>query len=141
DVSGSMDEPNKIPLVQSAMRMLVEQLREQDRVSITVYAGAAGTVLEPTPGNRKDQILAAISSLHAGGSTNGAAGIRLAYQMARDAFLQGGNNRVILATDGDFNVGVSSDGELIRLIEQQREGGTFLTVLGFGTGNVKDSKM
>ena len=141
DVSGSMNEPNKLPLVKQSMRMLVEQLREQDRVAIAVYAGAAGMVLPPTPGTDRARIAAAIESLQAGGSTNGAEGIRLAYQLARDGFIKGGNNRVILATDGDFNVGVSSDGELVRLIEMEREAGVFLSVLGFGMGNLKDSKM
>jgi len=141
DVSGSMDEPRKLPLVKRSLSLLVEQLREQDRVGIVVYAGAAGMVLPPTPGNQKERILEAIESLTPGGSTHGSQGIRLAYQLARDSFLQGGNNRVILATDGDFNVGVSSDGELVRLIESQRDSGVFLTVLGFGMGNYKDSKM
>jgi Ca-activated chloride channel family protein len=106
-----------------------------------VYAGAAGLVLPPTPGSRRDRILEAIESLQPGGSTNGAGGILLAYQMARDGFIRGGNNRVVLATDGDFNVGVSSDAELVRLIEQEREAGVFLTVLGFGTGNLQDARM
>ncbi|HEU4562916.1 MAG TPA: VWA domain-containing protein [Longimicrobium sp.] len=141
DVSGSMDDPAKLPLLKEAFGMLVENLRPQDRVSIVVYAGAAGMVLEPTPGSQKTRILQAINDLQPGGSTNGAEGIRLAYQMARDGFIRGGNNRVILATDGDFNVGVSSDAELVRLIEQERQGGVFLTVLGFGTGNLQDSKM
>ena len=141
DVSGSMDEPNKLPLVKSAFRLLVNQLRPQDRVAIVVYAGAAGQVLPSTPGDRKDQILDCLERLEAGGSTAGAEGILLAYDVARKSFLPGGNNRVILATDGDFNVGVSSEGELVRLIEDQRQHGIFLTVLGFGTGNLKDAKM
>ena len=141
DVSGSMDEPNKLPLVKSAFRLLVNQLRPQDRVAIVVYAGAAGQVLPSTPGDRKDQILDCLERLEAGGSTAGAQGIVLAYQAARKSFLPGGNNRVILATDGDFNVGVSSEGELVRLIEEQRQSGIFLTVLGFGTGNLKDARM
>jgi Ca-activated chloride channel family protein len=141
DVSGSMDAPNRLPLVQRSLRLLVEQLREQDRVGIVVYAGAAGMVLAPTPGSEKERILSAIDSLTPGGSTHGSQGIHLAYQLARDSFLQSGNNRVILATDGDFNVGVSSDGELVRLIESERDSGVFLTVLGFGMGNYKDSKM
>lgn len=141
DVSGSMDNPRKLPLVKAAFRLLVNQLRPQDRVGIVVYAGAAGLVLPSTPGDRKDQIQDAIERLDAGGSTAGAAGIRLAYETARKAFLPEGNNRVILATDGDFNVGTSSDGELARLIEQEREHGIFLTVLGFGMGNLKDSKL
>jgi len=141
DVSGSMDYPNKLPLVKQAFRLLVDQLRPQDRVGIVVYAGAAGVVLEPTPGDQKETILEAIQSLRPGGSTAGAQGIRRAYQLARQAFIPGGNNRVVLATDGDFNVGVSSDAELVRLIEQERQSGVFLTVLGFGTGNYQDAKM
>ena len=141
DVSGSMNDVRKLPLVKSAFRLLVNQLRAQDRVAIVVYAGAAGLVLPPTAGDRKDLILDAIERLQAGGSTAGAAGIQLAYQTARNSFLAEGNNRVILATDGDFNVGVSSEGELLRLIEEQRGHGVFLTVLGFGIGNLKDSRM
>ena len=141
DVSGSMDAPNKLPLLKRAFGLLVNELREQDRVAIVVYAGAAGLVLESTPGDRKDVIMEAISRLEAGGSTAGGAGLRLAYEVAQRNHIPGGNNRVILATDGDFNVGPSSDAELIRLIEEKRAQGTFLTVLGFGTGNLKDSKM
>jgi Ca-activated chloride channel homolog len=141
DVSGSMNEPDKLPLLKSAFRLLAEQLRENDRVAIVVYAGAAGLVLPSTPGGNRAEILSAINSLQAGGSTAGGAGINLAYEVARNNFIQSGNNRVILATDGDFNVGVSSDGELTRLIEEKREAGIFLTVLGFGKGNLKDSKM
>ena len=141
DVSGSMDEPNKLPLLKEAFGMLVDNLRPQDRVSIVAYAGAAGLVLPPTPGGAKDRIRDAIATLQPAGSTNGAEGIRLAYQLARDAFVRGGNNRVVLATDGDFNVGVSSDAELVRLIEQERGAGIFLTVLGFGTGNLQDARM
>lgn len=141
DVSGSMNEPDKLPLLKSAMKLLVEQMDERDRVAIVVYAGAAGLVLEPTPGNKTEQILNAIDALAAGGSTAGGAGINLAYRVAQANFLPEGNNRVILATDGDFNVGPSSDEELVRLIEQKREAGVFLTVLGFGTGNYQDTKM
>ncbi|HET9708238.1 MAG TPA: von Willebrand factor type A domain-containing protein [Gemmatimonadales bacterium] len=141
DVSGSMDEPNKLPLVKSALTMLVNTLRAQDRVAIVVYAGSAGLVLPSTAGDQKSRILQAIDSLEAGGSTAGGAGIKRAYDEAVANFIRGGNNRVILATDGDFNVGVSSDGELIRLIEDRRKTGVFLTVLGFGMGNLKDSKM
>ncbi|WP_287267096.1 VWA domain-containing protein [Moorena sp. SIO3A2] len=141
DVSGSMNTPNKLPLLKDAFRMLVNELREEDQVSIVVYAGAAGVVLPPTPGNEKDKILTAIENLNAGGSTAGGAGIKLAYKLAQDNFIKSGNNRVILATDGDFNVGVSSDTELVTLIEQKRKKGVFLTVLGFGTGNLQDSKM
>ena len=141
DVSGSMNSPDKLPLLKDALGLLVNNLREKDRVAIVVYAGAAGLVLESTSGDRKGVILDAIERLSAGGSTAGGAGIRLAYDVARRNHIRGGNNRVILATDGDFNVGASSDGEMIRLIEEKREQGTFLTVLGFGTGNIKDSKM
>jgi len=141
DVSGSMQSPDKLPLVKQAFRALVKELRAQDRVAIVVYAGAAGLVLPPTSGGDRATILEAIDRLEAGGSTAGGAGIRLAYDVAREHFNREGNNRVILATDGDFNVGVSSDAEMVRLVEQRREEGTFLTVLGFGTGNLKDSKM
>lgn len=139
DVSGSMMSPDKLPLVKSGFKMLVEQLRPQDKVAIVVYAGAAGLVLPST--NKKAEMLAAIEALEAGGATAGAAGINQAYTEAEKHFIKGGNNRVILATDGDFNVGVSSSGELERLIEKKRETGVFLTVLGFGTGNLKDSRM
>jgi len=141
DVSGSMESEDKLPLLKSAFRLLVNELRPQDRVALVVYAGNAGVVLPPTSGSQKDSILDAIERLEAGGSTAGGAGIRLAYDVAKQSFMPNGNNRVILATDGDFNVGVSSDAELVQLIERRREQGTFLTVLGFGTGNVKDSKM
>ncbi|MFA6958922.1 MAG: VWA domain-containing protein [Thermoanaerobaculia bacterium] len=141
DVSGSMNSPDKLPLLKSSLAMLVDNLRSDDSVAIVVYAGNAGLVLPPTPGNQKGRILDALEQLEAGGSTAGGQGIVLAYETARDNFLRGGNNRVILATDGDFNVGVSSDGELQRLIEKERASGIFLSVLGFGTGNVKDSKM
>jgi Ca-activated chloride channel family protein len=141
DVSGSMNTPNKLPLLKDALGLLVNSLREEDRVAIVVYAGAAGLVLESTSGDQKEVILDAIERLSAGGSTAGGAGIRLAYDVARHNHIRGGNNRVILATDGDFNVGASSDGEMTRLIEEKREQGTFLTVLGFGTGNIQDSKM
>ncbi|HEX2188127.1 MAG TPA: von Willebrand factor type A domain-containing protein [Longimicrobiaceae bacterium] len=141
DVSGSMQSPDKLPLVKQSLRMLVEQLRPQDRVALVVYAGAAGLVLPSTPGSERGRILDALERLEAGGSTAGGAGLRLAYEVARENQVRGGNNRVILATDGDFNVGVSSDAEMIRLVEEKRRQGTFLTVLGFGTGNLKDSKM
>jgi Ca-activated chloride channel family protein len=141
DVSGSMMSPDKLPLVKQAFRALVGELRSQDRVAIVVYAGAAGLVLPPTSGADKRAILDALDRLEAGGSTAGGAGLRLAYDVAREHFLPEGNNRVILATDGDFNVGVSSDAEMIRLVEARRSEGTFLTVLGFGTGNLKDTKM
>ncbi len=141
DVSGSMNYPDKLPLLKKAFALLVDQLRPEDRVAIVVYAGAAGLVVPSTPGDRQDEILAALERLEAGGSTAGGEGIRLAYETAREHFIDGGNNRVILATDGDFNVGASSDAEMVRLIEKERESGVFLTVLGFGTGNLKDSKM
>lgn len=141
DVSGSMDEPNKLPLVQASLKLLTDQLREQDRVAMVVYAGAAGMVLPSTSGAEKVRIKAAIDQLEAGGSTAGGAGIKLAYQVAKEHFVKGGNNRVILATDGDFNIGASSDAELVRMIEEERESGVFLTVMGFGMGNYKDNKM
>ena len=141
DVSGSMSSQDKLPLLKTAFTLLVDQVREQDRVAIVVYAGAAGLVLPSTPGSEKDEILAALEKLQAGGSTAGGAGIKLAYDVASKNFIEGGNNRVILATDGDFNVGASSDEAMVKLIEKERESGTFLTVLGFGTGNLKDSKM
>jgi Ca-activated chloride channel homolog len=141
DVSGSMDEPNKLPLVKESLRMLVNTLRERDHVSMVVYAGAAGTVLEPTPGSEKRKILEALEELHAGGSTAGAEGLRLAYKKARENFNKSGNNRVIIATDGDFNVGESSDEAMEELITEEKEDGIYLTVLGFGMGNYKDSKM
>jgi Ca-activated chloride channel homolog len=141
DVSGSMSDHNKLPLLQEAFRMMTHELEAKDKVSIVVYAGAAGLVLDATPGNYKERILSAIDQLRAGGSTAGGAGIRLAYQVARNNMIANGNNRVILATDGDFNVGVSSDDELVRMIEDYRDQGIFLTVLGFGEGNLKDSKM
>jgi Ca-activated chloride channel family protein len=141
DVSGSMEAPNKLPLLKSSLKMLTNELRAQDKVSIVVYAGAAGLVLEPTDGNNKQKIMEALDRLEAGGSTAGGAGIRLAYEVAKKNFVKGGNNRVILATDGDFNIGESSDAGMQRLIEEKREEGVFLTVLGFGMGNYKDSKM
>jgi len=141
DVSGSMQSWDKLPLVKQAFRALVNELRPRDRVAIVVYAGNAGLVLPSTSGADKATILEAIDRLEAGGSTAGGAGIKLAYDVARDNYLPEGNNRLILATDGDFNVGVSSDAEMIRLVETRREEGTFLTVLGFGTGNLKDTKM
>ncbi len=141
DVSGSMQGPGRLPLVKEALGLLVNELREEDRVAITVYAGSAGLVLPSTSGADKQKIMAALDGLEAGGSTAGGAGIRLAYDVAQKNFIAGGNNRVILCTDGDFNVGQSSDGELVRLIEQRRKEGSFLTILGFGMGNYKDSKM
>ncbi len=141
DVSGSMMPPNKLPLVKSAMRLLVNQLRAKDRVAMVVYAGSAGLVLPSTPGDQKDRILDAIDRLEAGGSTAGGEGIRRAYDEAVANFIRGGNNRVILATDGDFNVGASSDAEMVQLIEEKRRTGVFLTVLGVGEGNLQAAKM
>jgi Ca-activated chloride channel family protein len=141
DVSGSMSSPNKLPLLKSAFGLLVNELRLQDRVAIVVYAGAAGLVLESTPGNKKETIMSAIDNLEAGGSTAGGAGLKLAYSEAQKNYIKGGNNRIILATDGDFNVGESSNGGIERLVEEKREEGVFITVLGFGMGNVKDDKM
>ena len=141
DVSGSMNEADKLPLVQAGLRLLVRQLRPQDHVALVAYAGAAGLVLPPTPGNKQEAILAAIDQLQAGGSTAGGAGLRLAYSVAGQNFLKEGNNRVVLATDGDFNVGESSDTAMEQLIVAQRETGVFLTVLGCGRGNLRDSRM
>lgn len=141
DVSGSMSDANKLPLLKSGFKLLVDQLRPQDRVAIVVYAGAAGLVLPSTPGNEKTTIKNALDNLQAGGSTAGGAGIKLAYHVAMENFRKNGNNRVILATDGDFNVGASSDAELQRLIEEKRESGVFLSVMGCGMGNYKDNKM
>ena len=141
DVSGSMNEQNKLPLLQSAFKLLTSQLREKDKVSIVVYAGAAGVVLEPTSGDEKIKIEEALNKLSAGGSTAGGQGIELAYKIAKENFIKKGNNRVILATDGDFNIGASSDRAMKDLIEEQRESGIFLTALGFGMGNYKDSKL
>ena len=141
DVSGSMNHPNKLPLVKKSFQMLVDQLRPEDHVAIVVYAGAAGTVLEPTPGSEKRKIINAIQSLQPGGSTAGAAGLRMAYALAAENYNENGNNRVVLATDGDFNVGESSNEAMEDLIEEKRKEGVFLTVLGYGMGNLKDSKM
>jgi Ca-activated chloride channel family protein len=141
DVSGSMSDQNKLPLLKEAFKLLAQQLTPRDKVTIVVYAGAAGVVLPTTPGNEKDRILQALDGLEAGGSTAGAQGIVLAYEEAQKSFIQDGNNRVILATDGDFNVGVSSDADLVKLIEEKRKKGVYLSVLGFGMGNLKDSKM
>ncbi|MEZ4786727.1 MAG: von Willebrand factor type A domain-containing protein [Flavobacterium haoranii] len=141
DVSGSMSSQNKLPLLKESMKVLVNQLRKNDKVAIVVYAGAAGLVLSPTSGNKKETIINALDQLNAGGSTAGGAGIQLAYKIAEENFIKGGNNRVILATDGDFNVGASSDNDMERLIEEKRKSGVFLTCLGYGMGNYKDSKM
>lgn len=141
DVSGSMQDSNKLPLVKQALIMLVENLRPQDKISIVTYAGDDAIVLEGVSGNQKIEITEAIEFLEAGGSTAGAAGIETAYKIAKQNFMKEGNNRVILTTDGDFNVGVSSEGELTRLIEKKREEGIYLSVIGFGQGNIKDNKM
>ncbi|MBK7874293.1 MAG: VWA domain-containing protein [Planctomycetes bacterium] len=141
DVSGSMDRPDKLPLLVRSMKLLVEQLDGRDRIAMVVYAGASGVVLPSTTCDHRAIILNALDSLQAGGSTNGAAGIELAYQIAQQNFAQEGQNRVVLCTDGDFNVGVTDDGSLTRLIEEKRKSGVFLSVLGFGTGNTKDAKM
>ena len=141
DVSGSMDVENKLPLVKQSMKLLTDQLREKDKVAIVVYAGNAGLVLPATSGANIQTIKDAIDRLDAGGSTAGGEGIKLAYKIARQNFIQSGNNRVILCTDGDFNVGVSSDADMEKLIEQERKSGVFLTVLGYGMGNYKDNKM
>jgi Ca-activated chloride channel family protein len=141
DTSGSMDAPNRLPLLKQSLEMLVGQLDEADRVAIVAYAGSAGLVLPSTPGDRKGEILAALGRLSAGGSTNGGEGIVLAYRIAQQNYIRGGVNRVILGTDGDFNVGVTSPGDLVRLIEDRRRSGVYLTVLGFGMGNLKDATM
>ena len=141
DVSGSMQSPDKLPLLKNAFRLLTQQLSHRDRVSMVVYAGASGIVLEPTAGDHKRRILDAIAQLEAGGSTNGADGIRLAYRLARDAFIRGGINRVILATDGDFNVGTVNFESLVDLAERERTTGVALTTLGFGTGNYNEKLM
>ena len=141
DVSGSMYGPQRLGLVQSSLKLLVNNLRDEDRVAIVVYSGSAGEKLPSTSGSDKQKIREAIDELTAGGSTAGGAGIKLAYKMAKQNFVKGGNNRIILCTDGDFNVGVSSDERLEKLIEQERKSGVFLTVLGYGMGNYKDSKM
>lgn len=141
DVSGSMSSDNRLPLVKTSLKMLVDELRENDHVAIVTYAGAAGLELESTSGDQKAKIKNAIESLGAGGSTAGGAGIKLAYATARDNFIKGGNNRIILATDGDFNVGASSDSDMETLIEKERDSGINISVLGFGMGNLKDSKM
>ena len=141
DVSGSMSAPNKLPLLQQSLKLLVDRLDERDSVAIVVYAGASGVVLEPTSAANSAEILAALDRLSAGGSTNGGAGIELAYQLARQRFIQGGTNRVILATDGDFNVGATSRSALIDLVQGQAKSGVFLSVLGLGMGNYKDSTL
>ena len=141
DVSGSMSSSDKLPLLKKAFKLLVQQLREEDRVAIVVYAGSSGLVLPSTRGDQKETILNSLERLQSSGSTAGAAGLKLAYQVASEHFIEGGNNRIILATDGDFNVGQSSNAEMERLIEKEREKGIFISVLGFGTGNYMDDKM
>lgn len=141
DVSGSMDQPDKLPLLKRAFRLLIPQLRPQDKISLVVYAGNAGMIIDGISGDQKLKLTEAISQLEAGGSTAGGQGINLAYALAKKHFLNSGNNRVILATDGDFNVGVSEDSELEKLITSKRDEGIYLSVLGFGQGNIKDSKM
>ena len=141
DVSGSMNQANKLPLLKSSLKILIEKLRPKDRVAIVVYAGAAGVVLPSTSCDNKETIINAFEKLRAGGSTAGGEGIRLAYEIAKQNFIDEGNNRIILATDGDFNIGESSNAAMERLIEKKRKEGVFLTVLGFGMGNYKDSKM
>ena len=141
DISGSMADENKLPLVKESMRLLVDQLNESDRVAIVVYASNTSLLLPSTSGDQKQKLLQAINGLHAGGSTNGASGIQLAYQTAQQNFIQGGINRVILATDGDFNVGVTNRGDLTHLIEEKAKSGIFLSALGFGMGNYKDATL
>ncbi len=141
DTSGSMEAPNRLPLLKQSLAMLVDHLTPQDRVALVAYAGSAGLVLPSTPGNQKGKILAALDQLNAGGSTNGGEGIVLAYKVAQENFISNGVNRVILGTDGDFNVGVTSEGELVRLIEEKKKSGVFLSILGYGMGNVKDATM
>lgn len=141
DVSGSMADPDKLPLLKRAFKLLLPKLKSHDKISMVVYAGAAGVVLDSEDGNDQEKILAALEALDAGGSTAGGEGIELAYKLAESNFIKKGNNRVILATDGDFNVGVSSENELEELITAKREKGIYLSVLGFGNGNIKDNKM
>src|SRR5262249_33245313 len=141
DVSGSMATPEKLPMLKSAMKLMVEKLGEGDHVAIVTYAGASGVHLRSTSGDKKEVINSAIDALNSDGSTNGGAGILLAYETAMSNFIRGGTNRVILATDGDFNVGVTNQGDLIRIIEEEAKSGVFLSVLGFGMGNYKDSTL
>jgi len=141
DVSGSMNSPHKLPLLKNSFKLLLDELDDDDHVSIVVYAGAAGMVLKPTPADEKDKIIGALDSLKAGGSTAGGAGIQLAYKLAEENLIKNGNNRIILATDGDFNIGVSSTSDLVRMIEEKRNKGIYITILGFGMGNYKDHRM
>jgi Ca-activated chloride channel family protein len=141
DASGSMSDNNKLPLLKSSLKLLLNELGERDRIAIVAYAGAAGLVLPSTPATDKSKIIKALDDLEAGGSTAGGEGILLAYKVAKDNFIKEGNNRIILATDGDFNVGVSSTSELVRLVEEKRKEGVYLTLCGFGMGNYKDDRM
>lgn len=141
DSSGSMSSANKLPLLKQSLKLLVDELDDRDKISIAAYAGSAGLVLSPTPASRKDRIIDALDRLHAGGTTAGGAGIQLAYKTAEENLMADGNNRVILCTDGDFNVGVSSSGDLVRVIEEKRKKDIYLTICGFGMGNYKDNRM
>lgn len=141
DVSGSMEDANKLPLLRSSLKLLLNELSSKDRIAIVVYAGAAGLVLPSTSASEKGKIIDALDNLQAGGSTAGGAGIELAYKIAKENFIKDGNNRIILATDGDFNVGMSSQNDLVRMIEEKRKEGVFLTICGFGMGNYKDGTM
>ncbi len=141
DVSGSMEDENKLPLLKKSLKLLIEQLRAEDKISIVVYAGSAGVVLDRARGDEKEKIIKALDRLKAGGSTAGGEGIKLAYKIAREGFIKNGTNRVILATDGDFNVGQTSESDLVDLITKEKESGIYLTILGFGMGNYKDDKM
>ena len=141
DVSDSMASADRLPLVVQGLQMLAREPGARDHVALVVYAGAAGVVLHPTPGDQHAAILEALGRLQAGGSTAGGAGIQAAYRLAAENFQEGAINRVILATDGDFNIGASSDAEMVKLIEDERETGVFLTVLGVGRGNLQDTKM
>lgn len=141
DVSGSMDEENKLPLLRESLKIMIRRLRPQDRISIVTYSSSTGVALDSVPGTKKEKIEAAIDNLEAGGSTAGGAGLELAYSVAKRNFIRSGNNRILLCTDGDFNVGVSSTAELERMVEERRKDGVYLTVLGFGMGNYKDSRM
>ena len=141
DTSGSMYSPDKLPLLKESFKLLLESLRPEDRVAIVVYAGAERVALPSTPAKEKDTIIKVLENLEAGGSTAGGAGIQKAYQIARENFIEKGNNRIILATDGDFNVGVRSDGELKRLVEKERQSGVYISVLGYGMGNYRDDML
>jgi Ca-activated chloride channel family protein len=141
DVSGSMASPDKLPLLKAGLKLLAEQLGENDRVAIVVYASAEGLVLPSTPGTQANKIISALDRLQAGGSTNGGAGIELAYRLAQENFIEDGVNRVLLCTDGDFNVGTTNTGTLVRMVEEKARSGVFLSVLGFGRGNLNDAMM